>query len=247
MIFVKSMGDGAIDIPLTNFTARIVGQKIQDDGVETRRLMEVEGRLGNRVTRFAVSAEEFAGMNWPLKYLGSAAVVYPGWAAKDHTRAAIQLISGEAPERRVFTHTGWRKIDETWCYVHAGGAIGPEGSVAGVEVQLPEALAGFILPDPPPRRRLREVINASLRLLEIGPDPVVLPLFCAVWRAVLGASDFSLHLAGPTGVGKHRDCVAGSTPLGCRVRCSPFAWIMVEHGQRAGGIGFCRPRCLSGG
>ena len=38
----------------------------------------------------------------------------PGFGVKDHARAAIQTLSEEIPARRVYAHTGWRKIGGDW-------------------------------------------------------------------------------------------------------------------------------------
>jgi hypothetical protein len=38
--------------------------------------------------------------------------------------------------------------------------------------------------------------------LEIAPDAVTMPVYAALWRAVLGNVDCSVHLVGPTGQGK---------------------------------------------
>ena len=56
------------------------------------------------------------------------------------------------------------------------------------------------LPEPPTGTALRDAVRASLRLLEVAPDRVSVPLLAATYRAVLGATDLSLHLVGPTGV-----------------------------------------------
>jgi hypothetical protein len=45
-------------------------------------------------------------------------------------------------------------------------------------------------------------VRASLALVDLAPDEVVLPLFCAIWRAAIGQCDFCIHLCGPTGAGK---------------------------------------------
>jgi hypothetical protein len=82
-------------------------------------------------------------------HLGARAIVYPGLGLRDHARAAMQVLSGEVPERHVYSHTGWRQLPDGWAYLHGRGAIGADGSVAGVEVALPDALAGVALPDPP--------------------------------------------------------------------------------------------------
>jgi hypothetical protein len=202
LVWLKHTRDGEIPTPLTNFRARIVSQVIEDDGAETRRLIELEARMKGRVHRFTMRAGELAGMNWPLEHLGSGAVVYAGFGVRDHVRAAIQLSSGDAPERRVYTHTGWRMIDGGWCYLHGGGAIGPVGPVQDVSVELPGRLGLFVLPEPPEGERLKEAVRASVALLDVAPHSVTVPIFCAIWRAAMGACDFSEHLFGPTGEGK---------------------------------------------
>ena len=41
--------NGTVTISLTNYTARITGDIVEEDGLETHRQFEVEGRLGGRV------------------------------------------------------------------------------------------------------------------------------------------------------------------------------------------------------
>jgi hypothetical protein len=112
---------------------------------------------------------------------------------------ALQLQSGNVLQRIVFRHVGWRKIGESWFYLHAGGAIGSAGLVDDIPVSLPEPLAGFNLPAPPEGADLAAAVRTSLGLLALGPDRATFPLLAAVYRAVLGDTDFSLHLSGPTG------------------------------------------------
>src|SRR5262249_4664650 len=149
-----------------------------------------------------VSAERFASMNWTTEVLGHHAILAPGQSTKDHARVAIQLFSQEAAERRGYTHLGWRKIDDRWCYLHAGGGVGAEGSLPGVEVALPAGLDRYLLPDPPQGQPLKDAIRASLRVLQVGPKRVTFPNYTALWRAVLGETDFSIHNVGHTGAGK---------------------------------------------
>jgi hypothetical protein len=203
--WAKPTREGEVFVPLTNFRARIVGQVIEDDGVETRRLMEIEALLKGRpdsAIRLAVTANEFSSMNWVLQHLGAEAVVHAGFGTKEHVRTAIQLLSKEVTEHRVYAHTGWRQIGGVWSYLHAGGAIGPEGPVEGVEIRLPEALRHFVLRCPQDHTELQKAVSTSLRLLEIAPDHITFPLFAAVWRAAVDSADFAVHVAGPTGGGK---------------------------------------------
>jgi hypothetical protein len=122
---------------------------------------------------------------------------------RDHLRAAVQTLSGHVPRSTVYGHLGWREIAGKWFYLHATGAVGAVGTVPGeIMVAPPDALAGFILPDPPAAVELPAAVRASLAVLDLAPDRVTAPVLGAVYRSVLGDSDFSAHLAGATGVGK---------------------------------------------
>ena len=201
LIWEKSTQNGSIPTPLTNFDAKIVGDVSQDDGAEIRRVFEIEAALNGRGHVFSVPSGQFAGMGWVTENLGPTAILFPGVAAREHARTAIQMLSGEVPARRVYEHTGWRKIDEEWVYLHANGAIGRDGRVECVRTEL-GGLAGRALPHPPEGNRLREAVRASLRLLEVAPLKITVPLLSCVYRAVMGETDSSTHLTGPSGEGK---------------------------------------------
>lgn len=66
-------------------------------------------------------------------------------------------------------------------------------------MDLPPELASFRfqLSDDP-----AAAIRASLKLLDVGPDRITIPVYGGIWRAILGSPDFSLLLYGATGVFK---------------------------------------------
>ena len=202
LVWDKPTQNGSVATPLTNFTARITADVAEDDGAELRRYFEIEADLNGRRTIFSVSNFQFAGMGWATERLGAGAIVYPGFGIKDHTRAAVQMLSGEVPARHVYSHTGWRKLGGRWLYLHAGGAIGQEGQVGDVHVELSGGLQGRTLPELPEVEDLVDAIRASLAFWELAPETVTLPLHAATYRAALGDTDFSEHLSGPTGEGK---------------------------------------------
>ena len=177
-------------------------------------------------------------MGWSVEQLGAKAIVYPGFGLKDHARAAVQLLSGDIPERSVLTHTGWRKCDDGWVFLHAGGAIGTIGTVLEIVVALPSTLTRVALPTPLTGDPLREAIRASLALLNVAPDQVTVPCLSAIYRAVLGDIDFTLHLAGPTGAGKTELAALAQQHFGPTMdsRHLPASWL--STGNALEGLAF---------
>ena len=193
--------NGPVVQPLCNFAAHITEVVTRDDGAERTTVFRIDGTLadGRPLPRADVPAAEFADLAWVTTAWHGEAVVYAGAGTRDHLRAAIELLSRERSKRSEYLHTGWREIDNSWVYLHAGGVIGADGPAPDIAVSLPEPLSGFHLPDPPTGSELVDAVRASLRFLDLGPDRLVFPLLASVFRAPLGETDHSLHLAGPTG------------------------------------------------
>lgn len=235
LVWEKSTKDGPVPVQLTNFTARIIGDVVEDDGAEQWRRFEIEAELNGRRSVFAVPAERFSGMGWPTEYLGAAAILAPGFGLKDHARVAIQMVSGDIPRRHVYAHTGWRNIGGEWVYLHAGGPIGPNGPLSGIEVSLGEGrLADYSLPAPPSGDELVRAIRASLRFLELAPLAIIVPLLAAIYRAPLGealAGDLSLALVGPTGTQKTELTAMAQAHYGAAFngRRLPANWTSTEN------------------
>ena len=160
------------EFQLTNFTAAIIEDVSDDDGVEVRRRFLLDVVLNTRAMQISVPAPTFAAMHWPVEKLGAEAVVFPN--ALEEARTAIQLLSGAVPRRQVYTHLGWRRIEEAWAYLHAEGTIGPEGPLPGVEVTPPEALRRFRLPEPTDSAARATAVRASLDLLDVAPRHITL-------------------------------------------------------------------------
>jgi len=227
MFWQKPTKDGpAIVVPLSNFSARIIADIAEDDGVETRRCLQLEACLNHKPQEFTMPASEFSGMNWPMKYLGANAFLSPGPMIKEHARAAIQKHSADIETRRVFTHTGWRDIEGISMFLHGGGAIGPDGPQNGIVVSLPGTLSQYILPDPPSGADRIRAVQSSLQMLNVAPAHLTIPSLAGVTRAVLGDVDFSIYLCGPTGVGKTELVALGQQFFGSglNARHLPGSW-----------------------
>jgi hypothetical protein len=200
MFRVTRSGEMLKEIQISNYRAAVIANTQLDDGVETKREFEIEAELMGRLSRFTVSASAFPRMDWPIEQLGAAAMIYPN--QREYARAAIQSSSLSAEERCIYTYTGWRKLKGHWVFLHAGGAIGADGPVAGVNVRLSGAIGRFDLCQPTGAEQLALAVRASLRLAELGPLAISYPLLAATCRAPFGEADFALHLAGGTGAFK---------------------------------------------
>jgi hypothetical protein len=206
---------------LSKFTARIVEQVIIDNGNDERAVeLALEDTLANKkvLPRIQIPSDKFQAMRWPIPHWGSKAIVCAGSGTSDHLRCAIQELSQNVSTRTVYSHLGWRQFvvknegtsggesgeesEIVWLYLHAGGGIGAKGLVTEVQVQPPVGLRNFILPEPPEDTERADAILASIDLLELAPDRIMVPLLGDVYRAPLGMVDFSAHLTGATGVGK---------------------------------------------
>ena len=127
---------------LSNFKAEITASVIRDDGAEKQRHFEITVTKSERSIKVVVPAAKFASMHWAADQLSPGHVIAAGGGKKDHFRAAIQSLSEDCPERLVFTHTGWRKVGDSFVYLMGNGAIGSDGWVDGIEVKLPDGLTG---------------------------------------------------------------------------------------------------------
>jgi hypothetical protein len=164
--YMKPNSDGSVnEVVLTNFSARITADITEDDGAELARSFDIEVTLNGSITLVHIPAKEFQEMRWVIEQLGGAAIINPGHGLRDHTRAAIQYLSGEIPKRTVYKHTGWRLIDGKSYYLHAGGAIGPDGHRTDIKAELSGPLRRFLLPAVDQKRLVQDV-RGSLDILK---------------------------------------------------------------------------------
>jgi hypothetical protein len=204
-------GQGPNVVYLATFEARIVREIHHDGGTgEVGRVeWEIAASLppsedrpdGGALPTIRVPKGEFRGMAW-VSSLGPSAVLMPGFGAQDQARAAIQLISrrdGGYARHTVFGHTGWRRINNAWGYLHGGGVIGVPGE--SVEMDLAHDLQSrYVLPAPPVGAERAEAVRASLKMFYgLGPDRVIFLGRALSSRVVLGKLDFAVHVSGPSG------------------------------------------------
>ncbi len=217
---------------LANFDARIFEEVAYDDGAEVVRAFKVRGRLatGTPLPDARVTAAEFGGLNWVPSAWGARALVTAGQGAKDHLRAAIQVLS-DPVSRLVFRHTGWREHRGQWIYLFQGGGVGADD----ITVELDPPLDRFILP--PATEDLRDAVGWSMRILDAAPASVAVPLLAATYAAPLSFiinPDFALWLVGPTGSLKSELAALSQRHFGTFDRKTlPGSWTSTENALEA--------------
>jgi hypothetical protein len=193
---------------LANFTARITTTVRRHEGASDRLLYQILAtHTSSHVRETVVDCEKYSAMSW-VYGLGAEFAIEAGRDTKDLVRHGIQILShtdgiGQEEEH---TSLGWIEHEGTDLYVHAGGAIGPNGSCDLVKVDVHPALARYRLADPPPDiATLREAVRAHFEIWTMGRSGrpggrsaaaivATLPM-----RAVLSACDFGVHFGGPSG------------------------------------------------
>jgi hypothetical protein len=213
-IFRIKTGKAGVEeyVPLTNFTAQIVSDITEDDGLETIRFFGISATAGRQAQSFIVPASEFTRMDWVLESIGPHGIVNPN--QKDWARAGIQSLSKDIKTSKIYIHTGWRRVGGSMLYLHGGGAIGPGGADQNIDVRLSGAMAHYELLLPENHDQLVLSVRASLRMLEVAPDHVAFPVHAAPYRAAIRSCDFGMWLSGPTGVFKSEEAALAQQHFG---------------------------------
>lgn len=172
----KQIKEGSVPVPLSNFDARIEEEVLEDNGVEVSHRYAIGCEIkGRKFSNVEIPASSFSSMNWICKW-GSEAVLEPGQNIKDYVRHAIQ--SRSKPNKvTAYTHTGFRKINDQWVYLTAGGCIGDNN----VTVRLPEELNRYALPTI--LKNESEAIQTSLSFLELADSKITIPLLALTYLA----------------------------------------------------------------
>jgi hypothetical protein len=174
-------------IRIANFECKVLEENCLDDGVEKFIELKVETRKGNRTQQAPIPAPEFSRMDWVIPTFGIDKNIVPRF--REHVRSAIQVVSTPI-YNNIYAQSGFRKINGVYRYLHGGAR----------DVRLPSHVAPlFCLPPALTGAALKGAINASLAVLDIGPLRVTAPMYCAIWRALLGPVNWTFGLIGRTG------------------------------------------------
>ena len=185
---------------IANFTARIVEEIRETDGVQSRTTLVLEGKSkASTFERVEITADEFPSMGWVMNKWGVSAMIQPGTGKKDHLRAAIQLASTPTI-KRIYKTIGWIERAGERGYLHAGGIITKTGNDDTVTVRLTQELQRYNLAKA--TGTLKDAWEAVKQLLAIGPIETTATLLAGTLAPLWGPVDFAMHVSGRTGTYK---------------------------------------------
>jgi len=166
---------------LSNFVAWPIREILKDSGNGTpEKFVELQGLLqgGVALNPEKILLSDFAEKNsWAVQLWGVKVAIRP--YEEKEVRYAVQLMGRDIPKTTIYTHLGWRKIGDSWIYLHAEGALGSEA----VEIEISERLRQYALPKE--TGDIKEALTASLSLLELGPKKIMYPLISLIYLAPL--------------------------------------------------------------
>jgi len=189
---------------LSNFTARICEEIVEDNGQDRTMRFVIEGEIKDKhFPKIKVPTTQFVSLNWAMNSWGTEPTIQPGQNTKDYLRHFIQEYSKHLgyQKRMVYTHTGWREVDGKWHYLMANGSVGNEG----IDVDLPGEfleMGRYCLPHTPQDEA--EAIRTSLSFLHIGKPEITYPAYTFGFLAPLTTildpiPNFSAYFFGETG------------------------------------------------
>lgn len=120
-------------------------------------------------------------------------------------QAAMMVKPMPTEKIRRYTATGWRPnaADGTAMFVHAGGAIGPDGPIQLDQVAIGGKLSVYSLREPAKdHAELTTTVASGLDPLLELPAEILAPIIGFAFRSTLGAPRATVHLAGNPGSGK---------------------------------------------
>lgn len=220
----KNDAETVTTVYLAEFIAWISRETITDNGKEITRDFEIKGltlKDKRPLPALNVQAGKFSGLTWTESGWGSRAVLFPGATVKDNARHCFQIVSGDVKASTFYGHTGWRKIEGEWVFLHAGGAI---GGGKNISVKLSHELSKYLLPPFPHSKSEKdgptlEGLKASLSFLSIGPASVTFPLWSFIFLAPLTTlispmPNFVLYLQGLSGTFKSTLAILANSHFG---------------------------------
>lgn len=183
-----SINDGGFAVggeSISNFHLRISTKISKDDGEGREDFYVLEGAYatGEIIEPITVSSSQFHNGDF-LRFLDVKAIVRVGAYMEDHIIAAVKSTSEDIKTERIYSHTGFRKIDDRWVFLHTGGAISESGNDPNIKVDLGMTqLNSYELEFESDKAIEKANIKAALDFLDLAPDRITFAILGMNFRA----------------------------------------------------------------
>lgn len=211
---------------LTNFTSWIVSQDIQDDGSGVPvRVLRIAGSMswGEPLPEFEIAAEDWTKLSdWLHKHWGHKVIVFSRKTNVNAVLEAMALYSMDAPERRVYTHTGWIKMGGRNVFLSPSGPIGLDEAAASefaksCAVSVHNTFRYYATPASVAHEQAIEAYHWLERFMSIADMSITAPMVSALFLAPLSSLirlNFILAFTGPSDSRKTSLVAAAMTAWG---------------------------------
>lgn len=188
---------GVEPVPLGNFWARITDVITKDNGIEEEKYFKIIGREqnGKPLPEVEIPVAQFEKLAWVTENWDVRAVISADRNAKSKITQAMMLSSYDAHRRHIYSHTGWRLVQDQRTFLTNGSAVG----IPNISVELDDDITDYALPQP---NDDKEALQHSFNFLNIGSHSVVLPVWTAMFLAPLNEiidTCFTIFLVGTSG------------------------------------------------
>lgn len=188
---------------LSNFVIIPDSIVTKDNGKSVEKFIELFGLTpSGDLPEITLPLKVYESMGWITERWGFAPTLEVGPNVIGHVKRVAHAIGNEhALEKTIYTHMGWKCIEGRWNYLYSGGAIGGNK----ISVELEQGITGYAFP--PAAGDYKEAVQASLKMKEVAPLHVSIPLLSLAYLCPLNEffrqagyePAFITMLVGPTG------------------------------------------------
>lgn len=184
----KESGDKYLK--LSNFLPIPIRNIIVDDDINISHKIELIGILNGKeiLPQICIPIEEIQKANCFEHYWGFNCIVESQVPKTyEHIRTALKLAAEDIKELTVYSHIGWRKIEDKYYYLHANGGIGE----SNIEAKIDDSMSKYTIE---PSSLSEEVAYTEImKLLKVANNEVTIPIFA---YSMLALINFPLKEAG---------------------------------------------------
>lgn len=175
------------DKVISNFIAIPTKFITYNDGNETRTDVTLKTILntGEELPKITLNIKDFESLNWIANGTWNFEPrISPNGNNKEYFKDTSKILSKLSTKEIIYSHMGFRKINGKLHYLYHGGVIGENKDI---KVDLSESgLEQYkFIEDQLDSKQIKECVETSLSLLNVGKETIIVPLLGTIFLAPL--------------------------------------------------------------